>query len=188
MAARVVGGNGRTVNPYQKHEDLPEDSEFRRRRRPWHLYEMPQQPPPPDLQSESDKMRDAIHAGFEQTQYLPEADRIAIERTAWRVSTVARPDADLERSFRELAEKWRKDTLYTSSITSMVIHPAYQRIIGIGPEAIPMILRELQHRPAQWFWALRSITGEDPVDSEDAGRVRKMTEAWLNWGRKRGYL
>lgn len=99
-----------------------------------------------------------------------------------------RSDSEAERFFDELVEEWREGTKFSSSLTHMVLHPAYQRIIGIGPEAVPMILRELQHRPAQWFWALRSITGEDPVDPEDAGRVRKMTEAWLDWGRKRGYL
>lgn len=105
-----------------------------------------------------------------------------------QAASFSRSDSEVERFFDELVEEWQEGTKFSSSLTDMVLHPAYQRVIGMGPEAVPMILRELQHRPAQWFWALRSITGEDPVDPEDAGRVRKMAEAWLDWGRKRGYL
>jgi hypothetical protein len=58
----------------------------------------------------------------------------------------------------------------------------------MGPDAIPLILRELQRRPEHWFWALNAITREDPIDPEYAGNVRKMTQAWLEWGRERGYI
>lgn len=99
-----------------------------------------------------------------------------------------RVDTEAERHFVELAEEWREDTAFTSALTDIILHPAYQRIIGMGPESIPLILRELQSNPEQWFWALRALTGEDPVDAEDAGRVRKMAEAWLDWGRRQGYI
>lgn len=97
-------------------------------------------------------------------------------------------DSEAERFFDELVEEWREGTKFSSSLTDMVLHSAYQRVIGMGPEAVPMILRELQSRPAHWFWALSAITGENPVNPEDAGRLKKMTESWLEWGRQRGYL
>jgi|SRR5579863_4365593 len=90
--------------------------------------------------------------------------------------------------FRALADQWRKDTRFLSATDDMVLHPAYQNIIGMGPDVIPLLLRELQTRPGQWFWALRSIAREDPVQEADVGNIRRMTEAWLNWGREKGYL
>ena len=96
--------------------------------------------------------------------------------------------AELEDTFNELSEKWRCETHFLSATDDIVLHPAYQSIIGMGREVIPLLLRELQRKPSHWFWALRSITREDPVRPEDAGNIRKMTEAWLNWGRERGYF
>ncbi len=86
----------------------------------------------------------------------------------------------------ELAAKWRTDTLITSSMIEMVLHPSYQRIIGLGRSAVPPVLRELQKSPGQWFWALRALTGEDPAAA--APTFADKRTAWLQWGRARGYL
>jgi hypothetical protein len=94
----------------------------------------------------------------------------------------------LEDVFHELADKWRTETRYLSAVDDIVLNKAYQSIIGMGPEVVPLLLRELQARPAHWFWALRSITREDPVRPEDLGNLRKMTDAWLKWGREKRYL
>lgn len=88
--------------------------------------------------------------------------------------------------FQALAEAWRRDVQFLSSVTEMVLHPAYQRIIGMGAEAVPLLLHELERKPDHWFWALHAITGADPVKSEDRGKLRKMAEAWLRWGREQG--
>jgi hypothetical protein len=97
----------------------------------------------------------------------------------------ARPvDAD---RFGRLAEKWKSERGPTSSITQMAMHPAYQEIIGMGLAAIPFLLRELEQAPDHWFWALKSITGIDPVPEEDRGNLTLMTRDWLTWARKQGY-
>jgi hypothetical protein len=95
---------------------------------------------------------------------------------------------DLERTFRELADTWRDDTRFLSSVPDRVMHPAYQRIIGLGPAVVPLLLHHLERQPTHWFWALKAITGEDPVAREDAGAIQKMADAWLEWGRQRGYV
>ncbi len=94
----------------------------------------------------------------------------------------------LEKRFYRLANEWREDTLNVSSITELAMHPKYQSIIGMGPAVLPIIFRELQRRPDHWFWALTAITEANPVKQEDAGNLRKMTEAWLNWARGNSYL
>jgi len=94
---------------------------------------------------------------------------------------------DLAARFAALADTWRRETAVISSSTELAMHPAYQQIIGMGPDAVPLILRELEQRPAHWFWALKAITGEDPVPAEDRGRVSRMARAWLDWAKRQGY-
>ena len=96
-------------------------------------------------------------------------------------------DADIERKFDSLVAQWEPAAEAMSSVTRMVLHPAYQKIIAMGPRVIPLVLRELDRELHHWFWALRIITGEDPVPANRRGDLRAMREAWLAWGRSKGY-
>ena len=98
------------------------------------------------------------------------------------------PTTELETRFRALADQWRRETGGLSSISQKAAHPAHQEIIEMGPAAIPLLLRELQERGGHWFMALRALSGENPVPREYAGRIPKITECWLEWGRERGYI
>jgi hypothetical protein len=97
-------------------------------------------------------------------------------------------DSAIASRFAVLATRWYQETATLSSISQIAMHPAYQEIIGIGREAVPFILRELQQQPHHWFWALRAITGVDPIPAEHRGKIREMTDAWLQWGQEHGYL
>ena len=103
----------------------------------------------------------------------------------YRYPVTRRPPSDAEK-FYSLAEAWRQDVRFTSSLTQMILHPTYQRIIGMGVAAVPFLLRELERKPDHWFWALHAITGADPVEPEDRGKLRKMAEVWLTWGKEQG--
>jgi hypothetical protein len=92
--------------------------------------------------------------------------------------------------FQALAKEWKAQHGAMSSITEMSMLPAYQRIIGLGEDAIPMILQQLKaegNEPDQWFWALRAIAGENPVAPEDQGDFLKMAQAWVRWGEGAGH-
>lgn len=95
--------------------------------------------------------------------------------------------ADIETRFLELAQQWRRETGMMSLVTKMSMHPAYQRIIGMGQPVVPLILRELEQEPDHWFWALQAITGANPVQPEQRGRLPQMAAAWIQWGREHGY-
>jgi hypothetical protein len=97
------------------------------------------------------------------------------------------PD-DVKETFEALAAQWKRETLYISSFTKIVMNASYQKIIGMGPAVVPLLLQDLERAPKHWFWALASITRENPVKDEDAGNLEKMTKAWLDWGRLRGYV
>ncbi|MBI3821802.1 MAG: hypothetical protein HY289_03875 [Planctomycetes bacterium] len=91
--------------------------------------------------------------------------------------------------FHALAKAWKSETELMSKVTKRVMHPAYQKIIGMGEAAVPLILKDLRdHGPDDWFWALTAITDENPITETIAGNMAAMTEAWLQWGRNAGYL
>jgi hypothetical protein len=59
----------------------------------------------------------------------------------------------------------------------------------MGEAALPFILKDLaENGPDDWFWALTAITDENPITQDIAGNMAAMTEAWLQWGKKAGYL
>lgn len=95
-----------------------------------------------------------------------------------------RRDTRLESAFRDLAREWREDTRYLSSISQMIAHPAYRRIVELGPAVVPLLLEDLRREPDHWFAALREITGENPVPPDDRGNVAAMAEAWVRWGER----
>jgi hypothetical protein len=93
----------------------------------------------------------------------------------------------LEAEFNSLAEEWRAETGMLSLVTQKSMHPAYQKIIGMGQPVVPLILRDLEQKPDHWFWALRAITGDNPVKPEQRGRMKMMAQAWIEWGKEHGY-
>jgi hypothetical protein len=90
--------------------------------------------------------------------------------------------------FRRLADEWKHQSKHLSNTAQMAMLRPYQRIIGMGREALPYILAELRSEPDQWFWALEAITEENPVPPEAAGKVRLMAEAWIEWGERQGLV
>lgn len=95
-------------------------------------------------------------------------------------------EVTMYQKFRTLADQWYDDTAMLSSVNKKAMHPAYQRIIGMGEQALPLILAELQDRPSDWFWALNAISGEEPVKPDST--FREGVALWLEWGKERGYL
>jgi hypothetical protein len=100
-----------------------------------------------------------------------------------RVSSYRLP---VELQFITLATQWKQDTLFESSPWRMASHPAYQRIIGMGWQAVPLILWQLRREADFWFEALVAITGEQPVLPDHAGNMEAMRQDWLRWGREHG--
>jgi hypothetical protein len=89
--------------------------------------------------------------------------------------------------FEEYFLKWKAETLFFSSGTQITNHPDYQNIIKMGKSVIPFILIKLKEDPQHLFHALYKITGENPVQSENIGNLKAMTNDWLIWGQEQGY-
>ena len=91
---------------------------------------------------------------------------------------------NLEEVFLSLARRWKQERGPSSSTTELAMCPSYQRIIGLGPAVLPFLLRELAREPDHWFWALKAVTGVDPVPAASRGKIREMARVWIEWGRQ----
>ena len=119
----------------------------------------------------------------EESLSVPEHAKSLRERGTWAVSASLKT---VEDRFSDLASTWREDRGPHSVMRQLAIHPSYQQIIGLGMEAVPFILAELQRSPDLWFWALSSITGADPVEPSHNGKLRLMADDWFRWAQARG--
>lgn len=100
---------------------------------------------------------------------------------------------DVEQLFRRLELQWRTETQVLSDPARIMGHPAMRSIIALGKEAIPIILRGLQANGSLMVWALPEITGENLAPPQIENGVLKwdvqaQIEAWLQWGRNKGFL
>ena len=97
--------------------------------------------------------------------------------------------------FRDLLRDWKRQRGATSSITAMSMLRPYQQIIGMGLDALPLILAELRSEaddPDQWFWALSIIAEANnltppQIGAHIQGDYQAMAQVWLDWGESHGY-
>ena len=121
-------------------------------------------------------------------QLSPESQKRIEELTRKLIAEERTVRKAREELFHTTRKEWLQQRPRGADVAGMVAHSSYQRIIEMGQDAVPLILQELQKRPDHWFPALHTITGANPVPEEAQGNLSKMTDAWLNWGRKNGYL
>ncbi len=96
---------------------------------------------------------------------------------------------DVARRFQGLATQWKATARYRSNTHALRNQPIFQELVALGEPVVPLILTELARESnVSWFTLLAAITGEDPVPLALAGRVDDMAQAWLDWGRHRGYV
>jgi hypothetical protein len=122
------------------------------------------------------------------TRLLTSEDKIILKQ----VKVSADPEPTLEEKFNEYANKWERETRYVSSVTEKIMNPNYQAIINMGLASprltLSLLLRDMKTTGRTWFTALARISKQNPVKQEDAGNVKKMTKAWLKWGKSEGLL
>ncbi len=94
----------------------------------------------------------------------------------------------IEDRFARLRDQWKHDSRYLSNTAQMALLWPYQQLIGMGMDAVPLILSELKREPDHWFWALEAITGENPVPKDDVGDVEASAKAWVSWGEQKGLV
>ena len=96
-----------------------------------------------------------------------------------------RPEHEVRERFDTLTQEWEREAFHVASPTQAAMHPAYQRIIGLGLQAVPLLLDSLRSTKRSWFWALAAITHENPAQGLES--ASEATSAWLAWGQEQGY-
>lgn len=100
-------------------------------------------------------------------------------------------DQDIKRKFDELKEVWFSETINYSRPKHIIAHPAYEDIIDMGQDVLPLIIDEMKKELEGekgvhlWFFALHKITNENPVPSSQWGDVREMAKTWIKWAEEK---
>lgn len=94
----------------------------------------------------------------------------------------------VEKKFLRLADEWSRATNHISSVTDLINDYHYQQIIALNWPVVPYLLNDLERNKRFWFPALTAITGLRPFDRHDASNYRRMTDAWLRWGKRKGLI
>jgi hypothetical protein len=138
---------------------------------------------------------DDLAARYKEAQDPYESyDPVRVGGWSWHVvrpvasssRTFRRSDEEVADEFSLLVNEWREATAIESGLERIILNSAYQRIIGLGPQALPHILRDIEETRDHWFWALTSIVGEDKAAGQTS--VGAAVEAWLAWGREAGLI
>ena len=101
----------------------------------------------------------------------------------WQLLTSENEVSDLEKKFNELAERWKTETGVFSTTAQKIVNDTFLDILVLGKEIVPFILKDLKNGgPAHWHVALKALTQENPVASDDLGKNKKIRQAWISWG------
>lgn len=95
---------------------------------------------------------------------------------------------NLENEFRSHAESWLQETGLLSDPVKIFMHPSHLKIIGMGKDVLPLILKEVERGSGHWFVALNAISPVNPVASGDENDIQRVTDSWLSWGRAEGLI
>ena len=82
--------------------------------------------------------------------------------------------------FRELADELELATGHLSKVDKITRHPLYRAIVSLGPNVVPLLLKDMRTSPGFWSPALTELTGADPVP-ENAETLKEIAMAWIEW-------
>lgn len=99
-------------------------------------------------------------------------------------------DAEASQRFVNLANRWRSETVFVSSMKQVTDHPACREIVAMGWAVVSLLLERLSVAPSyHWIIALREITGDGPtIAPDEAGRLRVIAAKWIAYGHDNGWL
>jgi hypothetical protein len=97
-------------------------------------------------------------------------------------------DAEFAVQFEELERRVKEETRFVSNIRQITRHPAYLRIIALGPRAVPLILESFRRETFHWSMALIALTGQNPIPEEMRGDMAQIRQRWLDWGIGEGLI
>ena len=103
----------------------------------------------------------------------------------------------LQEKVNLLVKEWHEGVLFHSGYCHMQKHPNYQKLLDLGTDSVPCILRIMKYEGNYWIalsFLLCDITNEKPeYEPEYEGgfgkfNVKDLANAWIDWGIKRGLI
>jgi hypothetical protein len=94
----------------------------------------------------------------------------------------------IEDKFMSIAKMWKRETMMSSLVAEKITNLNYQTIIGLGmtykEKILYLILKDLEQEQEYWHYALKSITGENPVPKGMVNNLDVVRQSWLQWARE----
>lgn len=84
----------------------------------------------------------------------------------------------LRERFNILYNQWYKDTVFMSSVGSIVNHPAFNAIVSMGKDAVPYILDKIDNEPSPLVWALNLIF-KSKISKDPRLTVSEACKLWV---------
>ena len=92
----------------------------------------------------------------------------------------------LEEKFYQFKKEWKDETRFLSCIK---ISEGLQKIIDLGSDIVPIILRDFQHENNHWHETLCQLVLNPPeIPEEKRGKMEEIRQIWLKFGREHGYI
>lgn len=102
----------------------------------------------------------------------------------WEYGDSLASEEEISKKFEDLKREWLADTSMLSSPRLKYDNENYKEIIKLDSFVLPSIIEDLRENNNDWLFALRTITGIDPVPKEHQGDFELMKEDWLSWAEK----
>lgn len=93
-------------------------------------------------------------------------------------------EMDTKEEFSRLNALLYRETCHESRLGKVAQNQHYRAIIALGPDVIPILIKDMIRNSGHWHAALAEITGQDPVRPECAGNAHKMGRDWKRWFNK----
>jgi hypothetical protein len=94
----------------------------------------------------------------------------------------------LQQHFEKLKEQWLLDTRFNSNNFLSTQHSTYLKIVSLGESVVPFMLNDLIKNKTHWFMALSTLTGSNPIQEQNSGKVNEMIGDWVKWGKQNGMI
>jgi hypothetical protein len=125
---------------------------------------------------------------YDSSGYVSDAVNVLLRCYSYNVTGQAESTEALEQEFNKRADRWEKESGIHSAPSAKYLHRDYQYIISRGEKVIPLILNRLETSKKDWFWALRTISGEAEDPAGNSRNFGEAVEAWKNWARRKNLL
>jgi len=89
--------------------------------------------------------------------------------------------------FKALAQEWAdhcKRVRFSSRTSDYLNHPAYAKLVQLGPQAIPQIMERYPIDDLFWEFVLQEITGVQMIEDPDDFSPSEVKRRWLEWWEK----